>query len=289
MALVPVELWSPNIHNKGGAGLLYPQFLTITGQLRYSKVNPSELIVAIKSYKEFLTAIRDGTTRLLASAKDDLADMKAPLPTSEFTKNLLHITPRQPSTIMEHEHLHADRWPRGNASTHSRDHQTGITRPRDGSQQLRIDMFSGPRVNAAKDRKYSDFLTKDVLAFFLQQCQVRPSCYVQYTSGAFLISGSGDLHLVKSSSATQRKLQMLTVFLLQASCNPQAKPGTTPPGAAFRVVEIDERQFARTSRCGSALCLALTGPANHNGAQCSRVDGPGDMDVGSKYAKANCR
>ena len=78
--------------------------LTITGQLRYSKVNPSELIVAIKSYKEFLTAIRDATTRLLASAKDDLADMKAPLPTSEFTKNLLQITPRKPPTIKEHEH-----------------------------------------------------------------------------------------------------------------------------------------------------------------------------------------
>lgn len=83
---------------------LFPQLLTINGQLRYSKANPSELIVAKKNYREFLTAIRDNTTRLLGSVKEDLAEMNAPLSTSTFTRDLLRIVPRQPPTILEHEH-----------------------------------------------------------------------------------------------------------------------------------------------------------------------------------------
>lgn len=77
---------------------------SITGQLRYTKANPSELIIAKKNYRDFLTAIRDNTIRLLASAKDDLTKMNTPLSISEFTKDLLRIMPQQPPTIPEHEH-----------------------------------------------------------------------------------------------------------------------------------------------------------------------------------------
>lgn len=38
------------------AAHLYPQLLTLTRQLRYTKANPSESIIARKNYKEFLTA-----------------------------------------------------------------------------------------------------------------------------------------------------------------------------------------------------------------------------------------
>ena len=86
------------------AAHIFPQLLTVTGQLRYTKANPSELIVAKKNYREFLTAIRDNTTRLLGSVEEDLAKMNTPLSTSTFSKDMLRIVPRQPSTILEHEH-----------------------------------------------------------------------------------------------------------------------------------------------------------------------------------------
>ena len=51
---------------------LYPQLLDATKHLRYSKANPSELIIAKKNYKRFLTGVQKNATRLLESAKKEL-------------------------------------------------------------------------------------------------------------------------------------------------------------------------------------------------------------------------
>ena len=53
------------------AAHLYPQLLDATKHLRYSKANPSELIVATKNYKQFLTGVQGNATRLLQSAKEE--------------------------------------------------------------------------------------------------------------------------------------------------------------------------------------------------------------------------
>ena len=86
------------------AAHLYPQLLDITGHLRYSKANPSELIVAKKNYRQFLTVIKENATQLLESAKEDLTTRHTPFPISEFSRKLLAIVPRDPAMIPEHKH-----------------------------------------------------------------------------------------------------------------------------------------------------------------------------------------
>ena len=83
---------------------IYPQLFSTTGQLRYTKANPSELVVAKKHYKQYLTAIAESARELLATAKETLAERENPITTSEFTRSLISTIPRKPQTITEHEH-----------------------------------------------------------------------------------------------------------------------------------------------------------------------------------------
>ena len=80
-----VDCGQENLHIDLAAHL-YPQLLDITGHLRYSKANLSELIVAKKNYRQFLTTIKDNATHLLGSAREDLTKRHNPFPVSEFTK-----------------------------------------------------------------------------------------------------------------------------------------------------------------------------------------------------------
>ena len=47
------------------AAQLHPQLLDVTGHLRYSRANPSQLIVAKRNYRQFLTTIKDNAMQLL--------------------------------------------------------------------------------------------------------------------------------------------------------------------------------------------------------------------------------
>lgn len=86
------------------AAHLYPQLLDATRHLRYSKANPSELIVAKKNYKGFLTGVQGNATRLLQPTKEDLQNKRNPLQISEFTKKLLSVEPRALGFIPDHVH-----------------------------------------------------------------------------------------------------------------------------------------------------------------------------------------
>ena len=86
------------------AGQLFPQLVSRSGRLRYSKADQSELLVAKKNHKRYLTTIKDNATFLLKSSHSDLAKQEGPLTSSTSTQDLLTIAPRSVQTSTEHLH-----------------------------------------------------------------------------------------------------------------------------------------------------------------------------------------
>ena len=221
------------------AGHVYLQLLSTTGQLRYTKANPSELVVAKKHYKKYLISIAECAKELLTKAKETLAERKDPITTSEFTGSLISTIPGKPQTITEHAHR-----------SQMNAHETALALASEISRQELVSVGTIASNYADGARKASITLAT-IYAYVKQLLDPAIDSDTDPSSPVLIkeeTTATAELQDISSSSASEHTVGSTSEPIINRASKPVASKATRRPGFPDFVV----KELLRGHKCSCA-------------------------------------